>query len=110
VVRNFFLVISLLFITSLSMITVSCKKSVMPLDPKVLSKVVAGTSEFLEKGANKKMHNSFHKKHDKAEVSCIKCHHKFYNDDRVKICADCHEGTEENVLAPCIACHTEKNK
>lgn len=48
-----------------------------------------------------------HDIHDKAGIQCASCHHKKGNDERSKVCADCHQG-EEGLTAMhklCVDCH-----
>lgn len=51
-----------------------------------------------------------HKTHDKEGVTCIKCHHKFENDERNKKCAVCHIGEDGKGIMHdlCIGCHRER--
>jgi hypothetical protein len=53
-----------------------------------------------------------HQKHEDAGIQCTTCHHKFFNDDRIKQCAYCHKGKkgDETLHALCINCHLEKKK
>jgi len=53
-----------------------------------------------------------HVKHEKAGMKCIACHHKTYNDDRIKVCAQCHIGEDgENLMHNfCIGCHEKRVK
>lgn len=50
--------------------------------------------------------------HEKAGVDCFICHHKKGNDDRIKVCAQCHKGTkgEDEIHDLCIGCHAERAK
>jgi len=54
--------------------------------------------------------NMSHEKHE--EVKCVVCHHKMYNDDRIKICAACHneKGGEDIIHELCINCHDDKGE
>ena len=53
-----------------------------------------------------------HLKHEKAGIDCFTCHHKNGNDDRIKVCAQCHKGSqgEDEIHDFCIGCHAEKAK
>jgi len=53
-----------------------------------------------------------HSVHEKSGISCITCHHKHSNDDRIKQCAFCHKGNEGDVIMHnfCITCHVERKK
>lgn len=53
-----------------------------------------------------------HSSHEEADVSCVTCHHKIYNDERIKKCAYCHKGLAGSKLfhSFCMKCHTEKGK
>ncbi len=53
-----------------------------------------------------------HLKHEKAGIDCFTCHHKKGNDDRIKVCAECHKGDqgEDTIHGLCIGCHAEKAK
>lgn len=53
-----------------------------------------------------------HKKHNKTGLKCARCHHKKFNDARVKKCAYCHKGLQGTVLLhkTCIDCHEIKQK
>ncbi|HSV96170.1 MAG TPA: cytochrome c3 family protein [Spirochaetota bacterium] len=53
-----------------------------------------------------------HLKHQKAGVDCFTCHHKKGNDDRIKVCAQCHKGSrgEDEIHDFCIGCHAVKAK
>lgn len=48
-----------------------------------------------------------HVKHENAGVQCIACHHKKYNDSRIKQCHHCHKGIRgvEDMHKYCITCH-----
>ncbi len=48
-----------------------------------------------------------HDVHDVDKMKCAKCHHKEYNDERVKVCADCHVGDAgmETIHNLCYGCH-----
>ncbi len=52
-----------------------------------------------------------HESHEKSGVKCETCHHKIYNDERIKKCAYCHKGLAGTKLfhSFCVKCHTDKN-
>jgi len=53
-----------------------------------------------------------HKVHEDAGIQCFDCHHKENNDDRIKQCAKCHNGTAgyETMHGLCVDCHIEKGE
>ncbi|HNW27771.1 MAG TPA: cytochrome c3 family protein [Spirochaetota bacterium] len=53
-----------------------------------------------------------HSSHEKANVPCVTCHHKFNNEERIKKCAYCHKGLNGARMFHtfCIKCHADKNK
>lgn len=48
-----------------------------------------------------------HLKHERAGISCVFCHHKKNNDERIKQCSRCHKGVAgmENLHNKCGQCH-----
>src|SRR3990172_9791516 len=85
----------------ISAIFISCKKKA-PTDLSLLTTHVASQS-------GKDQVNILHQTHEKAEVTCIKCHHKFENPARIKICSKCHGGDEKRITeALCVKCHIER--
>ena len=52
-----------------------------------------------------------HETHDKNNIKCITCHHKKYNDERIKTCAFCHKGIQGAKLFHklCMSCHKERS-
>lgn len=53
-----------------------------------------------------------HLTHEKEGIKCFDCHHKEYNDDRIKQCAKCHNGREgyDRMHGLCVDCHIKKGK
>ena len=53
-----------------------------------------------------------HKVHEDNGMQCYDCHHKSDNDDRIKQCAKCHNGTEgyDTMHGLCVDCHISKGK
>lgn len=51
-----------------------------------------------------------HQVHEKADITCVTCHHKFSNDERIKQCSYCHKGLTgaEMFHNFCIPCHAKK--
>jgi len=52
-----------------------------------------------------------HKTHEDLGLKCIKCHHKFANDARIKQCAKCHIGNDgyETMHGLCLDCHIKND-
>ncbi|OHD64067.1 MAG: hypothetical protein A2176_08625 [Spirochaetes bacterium RBG_13_51_14] len=79
---------------------VSCKKN-GPTDLSKLTVIVSSES-------GKDNMDIVHRSHEKAGITCEKCHHKFENPDRIKICSNCHRGDEKRIARDmCVKCHTE---
>jgi hypothetical protein len=53
-----------------------------------------------------------HRVHEKQGLTCIDCHHKNGNDDRIKQCAKCHNGQAgyETMHGLCVDCHITKRR
>lgn len=53
-----------------------------------------------------------HKVHEDLGMQCYDCHHKANNDDRIKQCAKCHNGTAgyDTMHGLCVDCHIGKGK
>jgi Zn finger protein HypA/HybF involved in hydrogenase expression len=82
---------------------ISCKKNA-PTDLAQLTKFVASQT-------SKDQVNVLHKTHEKAEVACVTCHHKFENPERIKTCSTCHGGDEKRIAQDlCLKCHIDRNK
>lgn len=102
----------------LSLLFVSCGNGVSGTDLVTITGVntfvtdediAAGTKKTLETTIHVKMH---HQLHEKAGVSCVTCHHKRWNDERIKKCSFCHKGMDgtKRFHEFCIKCHTAMNK
>jgi hypothetical protein len=96
----------------------SCKKDISGTDLVAITgvntfitdqEVARGTTKTLETTIRVKMH---HQLHENADVSCVTCHHKKQNDERIKKCSYCHKGLEGAKMFHlfCIKCHNEKQK
>ncbi|HOP65015.1 MAG TPA: cytochrome c3 family protein [Spirochaetota bacterium] len=53
-----------------------------------------------------------HSTHENSGVQCETCHHKLYNEERIKKCAWCHKGLAgaKTFHTFCVKCHTENSK
>lgn len=53
-----------------------------------------------------------HSVHEDANIKCIECHHKQGNDERSKVCAECHVGSDgmDTMHELCIECHMSAKK
>lgn len=53
-----------------------------------------------------------HSVHEKENIKCIECHHKFSNDERSKVCAECHVGNDgmNTMHELCLDCHLNAKK
>ena len=51
-----------------------------------------------------------HTTHKKQGIRCVTCHHKDFNDDRIKKCAVCHTGDDgyKTMHGLCVDCHIAK--
>lgn len=98
--KNFNLgIVSLLFLISVFFLY-NCKSETN-------SPVAVDTVKITKIGDSAKQVSMSHESHEDADVKCITCHHKEYNDDRIKKCAECHED-KEFMHNFCITCHTER--
>lgn len=53
-----------------------------------------------------------HKTHEEVGLSCVSCHHKTANPDRIKRCASCHVGDDgyTTMHGLCVDCHIGKKE
>ncbi|MCP4132828.1 MAG: hypothetical protein GY754_17820 [bacterium] len=97
---------------------ISCKSNKTSTDTdkvKISDVNSAITQEDIEAGVKKtgsgaKSVTMPHQIHEKGGVACITCHHKDFNDERIKQCSPCHKGKDGSEMyhALCIDCHKKK--
>lgn len=106
----FFIVISLLFCASCSkdlsgtdLVTITGVNAFMADED-----VAAGMKKTLETTIRVQMR---HQPHEDAGISCVSCHHKSWNDERIKKCSYCHKGMDGARMFHtfCIKCHTDRD-
>lgn len=106
-----------LLVVFISFMLVSCGNGVSGTDLVTITGVnafitnkdmAAGIKKTLETTIPVQMH---HRLHEKAGVTCVTCHHRKWNDERIKKCSYCHKGMDgaQRFHEFCVKCHASRD-